>query len=47
MMTDNQRAFFNRAWSSNIGGEPAWNPGNIEPERWREHEYGTHEKPAL
>ena len=40
MMTDAQRAFFNRPWAANIGGEPSYNPGNTKPERWKNGDLG-------
>ncbi len=32
LMNDNQRSFFNRAWSANVDGKPTNNPSNTKPE---------------
>jgi hypothetical protein len=32
LMNENQRSFFNRAWSANVDGKPANNPSNTKPE---------------
>lgn len=32
LMSENQRTFFNRAWSANVDGKPEGNPSNTKPE---------------